>query len=192
MAITQARRSVSSLCVNMRIAYGSAVPAEVDLQLPLPRLLRLLLQNRALLFVGCSLNQDRTVKILHQVTVEYPELAHYAIVELPAGEPEILQRDRFLSDHGIRPLWYPTGKHECVGVILEKAQLRGRTPGSGDHTIPKNRRYDRESESAHWLTAGLPPQAVLEIIYVWQGLKNFALRRTAVFLRNTVGRSQNH
>jgi tRNA A-37 threonylcarbamoyl transferase component Bud32 len=118
-------------------AYGSSTPSSVDIQKPLPRLLRLVLQNRSLLFLGCSLNQDRTVRILRHVTMEYPELAHYAVVELPRHDAEVIERDRFLSDHGIRPIWYPTGKHEFVEVVLDHlVQQTNNTPSISGTVSP--------------------------------------------------------
>jgi hypothetical protein len=101
-------------------AYGSANPADIDFERPLPRLLRLLIQSRPLLFLGCSLNSDRTIQVLGRVTREYPELAHYAVVERPAEDDEFQRRDRFLSDHCIRPIWYPTGRHDALPILLEK------------------------------------------------------------------------
>lgn len=106
------------------MAYGSADPARVDLSKPLPRLLRLIIQSRPLFFLGCSLNQDRTVRVLGRVTQEYPELAHYALVELPAEEAAVAKRDKFLSDHGIRPIWYPTGRHDLVASIVQQLVSR--------------------------------------------------------------------
>jgi len=97
--------------------YGEG-PAGVDLALPLPGLLRRLLESRVLLFLGCSLNQDRIVRILH-AAVSGLEVGHFAIVERPAAEEELRSRDRFLSDHHITPIWYPPGKHEFIALILE-------------------------------------------------------------------------
>ena len=112
-------------------AYGSSVPSEVNLSRPLPRLLRLVLQNRPLLFLGCSLKDDRTVRVMHHVASEYPEVIHYAVVEMPE-EGEVLQRDKFLSDHAIRPIWYPNREHESIRDVLEHliSQARARATSS--------------------------------------------------------------
>jgi hypothetical protein len=99
-------------------AYGSSDANMVDLSQPLPRLFRLILHNRPLLFLGCSLNGDRTLRVLRQVAQDDPELIHYAIVELPAAGAYVPERDKFLSDHCIRPIWYPNGQHQSVALIL--------------------------------------------------------------------------
>ena len=99
----------------------------MDITQPLPRLLRHVSQKQPFLFVGCSLNGDRTVRVLHHVARDYPELAHYAIIEMPPSGSELVARDKFLSDHGIRPIWYPSGKHEFVAILLERlAGVRSR------------------------------------------------------------------
>src|SRR5256714_6837550 len=47
--------------------YGVADPFRIDFKKPLPNLLQLLLTGRPVLFLGCSLNQDRVVKLLKRV-----------------------------------------------------------------------------------------------------------------------------
>ena len=109
-------------------SYGSRADS-IDFSLPLPRILRQVLVGRALLFVGCSLNQDRTIRIMQQIAAEAPETAHYAIVEKPATEAEFRKRKLYLSDRNIRPIWYPTGKHDTVEILL--AYLVQHTPHRG-------------------------------------------------------------
>lgn len=103
---------------DYRRAYGGTEPTSIDRTRSLPRLLQMVMQNRPLLFLGCSLGADRTLGILRAVAEAWPELSHYAILPLPSVESEIRKRDNQLADWGIRPIWYPTGKHECVGEIL--------------------------------------------------------------------------
>lgn len=90
----------------------------VDLQLALPRLLGLLLMSRVVLFVGCSLEQDRTVVVLQQIAAAYPEVAQFAIVPAPTSNDVLSRRARFLSDLGIRPIWYPQGRHDLIELLL--------------------------------------------------------------------------
>lgn len=102
--------------------YGAG--PSIDFALPLPHLLRQILSGRPILFLGCSLNQDRTVGILAEVTASAPHVPHYAIVEQPATEKQFLVRARFLSNHNIRPIWYPNGRFDLieplVAFLLEK------------------------------------------------------------------------
>lgn len=86
--------------------YGDTEPAKVDLNRSLPRLLKLMLSSRPVLFIGCSLNQDRTVSLLLEVARDLPDVAHYAIVEKPDDEAAYRKKDRYLSDQGIRPIWF--------------------------------------------------------------------------------------
>jgi len=94
--------------------YGSPV----DLSRPLPTLLNQMLLSRPLLFIGCSLDQDRTVEVLGSVVRNIRSLVHYAILEQPAARDQFLKRAQFVSDHNIRPIWYPNGKHDWIEKIL--------------------------------------------------------------------------
>jgi hypothetical protein len=85
---------------------------------PLGHLLKQILSSRPVLFLGCSLNCDRTVAILAHVA-KVPTLAnHYAIVERPPSR-EFGARARFLSKHEIRPIWYPAGRHDLIEGLLQ-------------------------------------------------------------------------
>ena len=97
-------------------AYGD--PIEIDFKLPLPKLLWLMLSSRRVLFLGCSLTNDRTVSILRRIALEFPSSAHYAIVEKPANQTAYRQRAMFLSKLGIRPIFYPTGEHSLLEPLL--------------------------------------------------------------------------
>jgi len=96
--------------------YGP--PDAFDPSLSLPRLLKLMLESRPLLFVGCSLGADRTLAILKRISEELPGIAHYALVEKPSSDEEFRKKARHLSDHCIRPIWYPEGRHELIEPLL--------------------------------------------------------------------------
>ena len=98
--------------------YGAADPSRLDFEKPLPHLLRLLLTTRPVLFLGCSLNQDRVVKFLKHVAETNPDLPHYAVVEHP-GSKAFRRAQLYFSEHGIRPIWYPKGEHKFVELIVE-------------------------------------------------------------------------
>lgn len=99
-------------------AYGSD-GATVDLSLPLPALLHIVLQSRPLLFLGCSLKQDRTMQVIRSVAGAVEKLAHFAVVPAPPAVSDLLARDKFLSEHQIRPIWYPDGEHDSVRILLD-------------------------------------------------------------------------
>ncbi|RYG95702.1 MAG: hypothetical protein EON58_13620 [Alphaproteobacteria bacterium] len=78
------------------------------------------LAGHVLLFVGCRLTVDRTIKEMQNVVgtddeSEFPR--HYAIVELQNGDDQI-GRERELSKANIFPIWYPDGQHEYVEAFL--------------------------------------------------------------------------
>ena len=99
--------------------YGGKNGLSLDMNKPLPRLLHLMLLHSPLLFVGCSLNNDRTLKVMRQLADEFNETRHWAIVEMPKNDAELLVRQKFLSEHNIRPIWYPNDHHEFVEQILK-------------------------------------------------------------------------
>lgn len=159
--------------------YGDVYQSGLDVSRPVSRLLQRMLSSRPVLFVGCSLNQDRVLAILRSVVQSSPDLAHYAIVERPSLDQAFRDRARYLSGHGIRPIWYPEGEHELIKTILgylgdqipphfrpcqpikEKRELR--TDHEGDRKVVGVHRLDvryqlffQESGSAGFPKAGEP------------------------------------
>ena len=100
--------------------YGSEISSDANYSSshPLPTLLQWLLVSRTLLFLGCSLGYDRTMKVLEQVVQDNSYIEHYAIVARPAADEEFRERSSFLSDHNIQPIWYPHKKHDMVEKLL--------------------------------------------------------------------------
>lgn len=80
------------------------------------------ISTRTLLFLGCSLSVDRTLKSLETLVRErgvenLPK--HYAFLRLD-NEEERLERRDMLARCNIYPIWY-TGDHdECLEALLEK------------------------------------------------------------------------
>jgi hypothetical protein len=99
--------------------YGSSDGSKIDYSLPLPSLLKQMLSGRPLLFLGCSLHYDHTVRVLEEVSRTLRSIAHYAIVEQPSSVEQFYKRSLFLSNHNIRPIWYPSGRHDFIEAILE-------------------------------------------------------------------------
>lgn len=85
----------------------------------LPNFLGAFFKGRSVLFVGCSLSQDRTMEVLSQCIEKNEFINHYAIVELPNDpDAEIRQRNH-LSALGILPIYYPEGEYEAVELLIE-------------------------------------------------------------------------
>ena len=87
--------------------YGSD-PKEPDLTLSLPKYLAERVGQRPMLFLGCSLHQDRTCAVLGQCA---GSREHFAL--LPVPKPEQMEaRCRELTAMDIYPIWYEAGKHD--------------------------------------------------------------------------------
>ena len=72
----------------------------------LKHLLVLALSNRPSLFLGCSLETDRTVGVLQDVQRLHPGLTHFALLEAPKTEAALDKRVGDLRALGIRPIWF--------------------------------------------------------------------------------------
>ena len=99
-----------------------------DFAKPLPRALRQIFISESLLFLGCSLEQDRTLALFDQIAKngrgknEHFELPdHFAIVPEPSTQAERSSKEARLARLNIRPLWYPSGQHVVVEKCLNLA-----------------------------------------------------------------------
>lgn len=114
--------------VHSRILTLEEYREHYETRTGLPNLLRHIYSARPVVFIGCSLNGDRTVRELQKVALNsYTE--HFAIV--PASEDEAEQRNRheYLTSHRIRPIWYPLGQHDLIeqhllSVVKERFLFR--------------------------------------------------------------------
>jgi|GEM_PF-6466862 len=77
------------------------------------------LSSKVLLFLGCSLDADRTTKLLEKIAL-HKKRTHYAIVEMPSDTfgDAFFDKAKRLSDMGILCIWYPKGKHAYVNSAL--------------------------------------------------------------------------
>jgi hypothetical protein len=114
--------------------YDGVDGSGIDFSLPLPSLLQQMLVGRPLLFLGCSLNQDRTIAVLKEVSSNFRFIAHYAVVEQPASAEHFHERPRFLSNHNIRPIWYYSGRHELIEPLL--AYIAEKVNEQHSHILP--------------------------------------------------------
>lgn len=79
-------------------APGSAVLVELGL----------VVASHNLLFLGASLGTDRTVDLLRRAAATDPhQPPHYAFQPLPATARQRRDREHFLIDRGIYPIWFP-------------------------------------------------------------------------------------
>ena len=91
--------------------------------------------NRPLLFLGCSLETDRTVHVLKRIHQTLNSLRHYAILEARYDKAEQEKREKQLADCGIRSLWFAPGRFERIAELLneliERTGSREIRAGSG-------------------------------------------------------------
>lgn len=83
------------------------------------KLARIMFTNRPLLFLGSSLDEDRTLDVLRALHAELPGLGHYGALAVPLGVAAATRRRRQLDRLGISPLWFPPGE---FGRVLELLQ----------------------------------------------------------------------
>lgn len=98
--------------------YGDP-DGQLNLKLPLPMLFERL-AIRPVLFLGCSLQQDRTVAILKGVVSGGASLSqHFGVVQRLADDAAHERRAFDLHSRGIVPIWYPEGRHEKIQALLQ-------------------------------------------------------------------------
>lgn len=89
--------------------------------------------QRSMLFLGCSLWTDRTMQVLRKAAqTDKGQPEHYAFLALPASADTLREREDFLADHGIYPIWYdaptkddhdPAIEALLVGLLREMKKL---------------------------------------------------------------------
>jgi SIR2-like domain len=86
----------------------------------LAKLLHILFTNRPLLFLGCSLDKDKTLEVLERIHANLPGLAHYGVLAAPYRLQTLAARRLELARYGIFPLWYVPGDYGRIRVLLEE------------------------------------------------------------------------
>lgn len=81
--------------------YGSTAPDGLRAQV------ERIFTGRTLLFVGCSMAQDRTMQVLLEIEKRVTGQEHFAILSKPSTDEELYEKQRFLGQRGIFPIWYP-------------------------------------------------------------------------------------
>ncbi|HHQ2527149.1 TPA: SIR2 family protein [Pseudomonas aeruginosa] len=104
-----------------RIAYGEPISFGNHL----PRALRQIFIGGSLLFLGCSLEQDRTLElfktVISEASFEIPD--HFALLSEPDEKKLKVQKEERLLTLKIRPIWYsaPNHDHSLLEKILSLA-----------------------------------------------------------------------
>lgn len=79
--------------------------------------------SKSILFLGCSLSVDRTIKTLQEIVSERgsDNLArHYAFLSLDKmSDADRIKRQEELAKANIFPIWYDDDHDECIEALLE-------------------------------------------------------------------------
>lgn len=116
--------------------YGKRL---LNIRLPLPSFLRDVLLSKVILFMGCSLEDDRTLKVIEQAQIDGS--ISFAFLPLPCEtendenpwnpvffdrveddekeKVEFTQRKQFLNERNIIPIWYPYHKHDALKIFVK-------------------------------------------------------------------------
>lgn len=96
--------------VFTRAQYQAAYGEPFAFQNQLPRALRQIFISHSLLFLGCSLEQDKTLdlfkSVVDEAAFEIPD--HFALLNEPTTQQERARKEDRLLQLKIRPLWYAT------------------------------------------------------------------------------------
>jgi hypothetical protein len=113
-------------CILSKDQYDAAYGAgEINLSLPIPKLLDYYFRNNSLLFLGCSLHNDRTIQVFQAIKANHhgddlPQ--HFVLESCPENFEELINRNAFLAELGLTGIWFETKRYECLESILRLAQ----------------------------------------------------------------------
>jgi len=113
-------------CILSKAQYDAAYgEGELDLHRPVPKILARYYGNNSLLFLGCSLRNDRTLQVFQATKEAAGDVwipPHFAFEQAPAQVADLVQRNAELSRLGITAIWYPEKQYQCVDSILRLAK----------------------------------------------------------------------
>lgn len=113
-------------------AYGllkdpATMSVELDHSKRIPILFQSLSLTNAILFIGCSLEKDRTLSVLEHLHKNFEDMHLYAVLQEPKYDPknpgkyerQLSQKREALKKSGIKPLWYSHKNHKEIPTLLE-------------------------------------------------------------------------
>lgn len=116
----------SARCILSKNQYDDSYGNDdLDMSLPIPKLLSYYYRNSSLLFLGCSLNQDRTMQVFKAVKDQIGDAdkpPHFSIEQAPKNEEELVKRNAELAGFGITAIWFEKNRFEYVENILRLAK----------------------------------------------------------------------
>ncbi|MDO9014015.1 MAG: SIR2 family protein [Polynucleobacter sp.] len=177
-------------------AYGNG---SLNMHKPIPKLLAYHYKNSSLLFLGCSLSNDRTVQVFKTIKEgmgeEEETKQHFSIEQAPESLEEIAQRNAELAKLGITPIWFEKERYELVESILSLAKNELRHRGVAPQPLPAEEppiKLDMDLSHflgdfidlmplLHWLHRAVPQTATRQYLSAMQRVfhgQSFATRQT--------------
>ncbi len=103
--------------------YNEAYGNPLDFTKPLPKALRQIFVANSMIFLGCSLEKDKTLELFDLVMkdADFDVPDHFAVLPVPDGAETKNQKEARLNDLKIRTLWYPQGEHNYVESYIKLA-----------------------------------------------------------------------
>jgi hypothetical protein len=153
--------------------YGPDAKA-IDRSLGLPSVLGLALGNGPVLFVGCSLQTDRTTRVIKELTERLGGLTHFAVLPQSQDTPKRCQE---LQTWKIYPLFFRGEEYERVDRFLElianhvHQELgagRAQQPLAGPLSVPSNR--EALADAVQTLPAASPQRPKPRGRIAWAGV----------------------
>ncbi len=182
-------------------AYGNG---SLNLHKPIPKLLAYHYKNSSLLFLGCSLSNDRTVQVFRKIREDMGEeeeiKQHFSIEQAPETPAGIAQRNAELAKLGITPIWFEKERYELVESLLSLAKNELRHRGVAPEPLPvEEQPIKLEMDLSHflgdlidlmpllhWLHRAVPQSATGQYLSAMQRVfhgHSFATRQTDENLR---------
>lgn len=182
-------------------AYGNG---SLNMHKPIPKLLAYHYKNSSLLFLGCSLINDRTVQVFRKIREgmgeEEETKQHFSIEQVPESPEEIARRNAELAKLGITPIWFEKGRYELVESLLSLAKNELRHRGVAPQPLPVEEapiKLDIDLSHflgdfivlmplLHWLHRAVPQAATRQYLSAMQRVfygHSFATRQTDENLR---------
>lgn len=108
---------------SQRVFLGKEYKKAYAIRSYLRRELSRVAGGKSLLFMGCSLAQDRTMQVLQKTArADSGQPEHFAFLPLPTDTDWLRERESFLTDHGIYPIWYdaptPADHDDAIEALL--------------------------------------------------------------------------
>jgi hypothetical protein len=103
--------------------YKRAYGAPFDYSKPLAKALRQIYVSHTLLFLGCGLDQDKTLELFTDVKLSkaFDVPQHFAIVERSTTTQLTAQKQKRLGLLNIRTLWFDRGDFSMIESLLQLA-----------------------------------------------------------------------